>query len=148
MFGRGHEERIYAESLGIEVSVVPGISSAFAVPAMQGIPLTSRGIAESFWVITGTTKSGALSKDIYLAAQSTATVIILMGTKKLEEITEIFQAYGKKDTPVAIVQNGSLPNEKLGVGTISTIVDVAVQKSLGAPAVIVIGDVVQALYQD
>ncbi len=143
VFGRGYEELQHARSFGIEVNVVPGISSSYGVPALKGIPLTHRGIAESFWVITGTTRSGALSKDIFLAAQSTATVIILMGMKKLEEITEIFKAYDKKDTSVAIVQNGSLPNEKLGTGTVSTILNEVQKKDLKAPAIIIIGEVVK-----
>src|SRR5688572_4981 len=70
VFGRGSEEIAYAEGHGISSHVVPGISSALAVPASIKIPVTARGISESFWVITGTTKSGEVSGDIALAAQS------------------------------------------------------------------------------
>ena len=89
VFGRGHEELQYAESFGLETAIVPGVTSAVAVPALQRIPLTKRGVSESFWVVTGTTRQHTLSKDLALAAQSTATVIILMGTKKLKEIVAV-----------------------------------------------------------
>ena len=145
IFGRGHEELEYAESFGIETHVVPGISSSIAVPELQGVPLTRRGINESFWVITGTTSSGDISKDIALAAQSTATAVILMGMRKLPQITHLFKQQGKSNTPVMIVQNGSMPNEQMVHGTVSTIVDLAAQASIGAPAIIVIGEVVDLL---
>ena len=83
VFGRGHEELEYAENFGILTEIIPGITSAISVPALQGIPVTRRGISESFWVITGSTKEGRLSKDIELAAQSTATIVVLMGMNKL-----------------------------------------------------------------
>jgi uroporphyrin-III C-methyltransferase len=74
VFGRATEEIEFAAKHGIETTVVPGISSAIAVPASAGIPLTARGISESFWVVTGTTMKGAISSDIKLAAQSSATL--------------------------------------------------------------------------
>ncbi len=67
----------FAAQQGIDVAIVPGISSSLSVPANQNIPATKRGLSESFWVITGTTKEHKLSKDIALVAQSSATVIIL-----------------------------------------------------------------------
>jgi uroporphyrin-III C-methyltransferase len=143
VFGRGHEELKYAESLNVEVDFVPGISSAISVPSLQKIPLTKRGISESFWVITGTTRKGKLSEDINLAAQSTATVIILMGMSKLHEIAEIYQQQKRGSATVAIIQNGSLPTENIGFGTIDTIVDIVAEEKLGAPAIIVIGEVVK-----
>ena len=141
VFGRGHEELEYAEAFGIDVKVVPGISSVTAVPALQGIPITKRGVSESYWVITGTTKSGALSKDIALAAQSSATVVILMGTRKLNQIVNIFSSHGRDETPIAIIQNGSTPKEKIALGTVDTIVDIARKKRVDAPAIILIGEV-------
>lgn len=142
VFGRGHEEMSYAESFNIPVEVIPGISSAIAVPELQGIPVTHRGISQSFWVITGTTSTGELSKDIALAAQSTATVVILMGMNKLPEIVQTFQLHGKMETPAMVIQNGSLPNEKVAVGTVETIQSEVVVHQLGSPAIIVIGNVV------
>src|SRR6188768_341544 len=88
VFGRGSEEIEYAEAHGVSAFVVPGVSSALAVPASIKIPVTARGISESFWVITGTTKSGEISGDIALAAQSSATVVILMGLNKIHDIMD------------------------------------------------------------
>jgi uroporphyrin-III C-methyltransferase len=143
IFGRGSEEIEYAESFGIPTFVVPGISSAIAVPAYQGISLTKRGVSESFWVITGTTSDRNLSNDVALAAQSSATVVILMGMSKLAQIVSLFQKESKGETPVAIIQNGTTPQEKVGVGTINTIQQVVAENKLSSPAIIVIGEVVK-----
>ncbi|CAI8232846.1 MAG: Uroporphyrinogen-III C-methyltransferase [Formosa sp. Hel1_33_131] len=142
VFGRGSEELEFAQKHHLETEVVPGISSALAVPAGQGIPLTMRHVSESFWVITGTTKLHELSSDIKIAAQSTATIIILMGMGKLSEIVKVFSNAGKENTPVAIIQNGSTRHEKSGFGTIQTIEAVVAEKQLSSPAIIVIGEVV------
>ncbi len=143
IFGRGAEEIDCARQFGLETYVVPGITSAIAVPAYQGIPLTKRGASESFWVITGTTKAHKLSNDVALAAKSSATVVILMGMGKLNEIVKVFSAENKQDTAIAIIQNGTNENEKLGVGTINTITKIVEDKQLSSPAIIVIGDVVK-----
>lgn len=143
IFGRGAEELDYAKDYAIEVAVVPGISSSSAVPAYQGIPLTKRHVSESFWVITGTTKSHKISNDIALAAKSTATVVILMGMGKLSEIVKIFKREAKGDLAVAVIQNGTKPNEKVGIGTINTIEAIVKEQELSTPAIIIIGDVVK-----
>ncbi|WP_222983308.1 uroporphyrinogen-III C-methyltransferase [Flagellimonas meishanensis] len=142
VFGRGAEEMEYAVQYGVEVAVVPGISSSVSVPALQHIPVTKRGAAESFWVITGTTKEHKLSKDVALAAKSSATVIILMGMSKLGEIMELFKKEGKENTSVAIIQNGTTENEKVGIGTVASIEDKAREQQLANPAIIIIGEVV------
>lgn len=142
VFGRGYEELAHADKYNIPTAVVPGISSSIAVPELQQIPLTIRGVNESFWVITGTTSSGEVSADVSLAAQSNSTVIILMGVSKLAQISEIFAAAGKADTPVAVIQNGSLPDEKIALGNVHNIVERVAAKQVGAPAVIVLGEVV------
>lgn len=142
VFGRGAEEMEYAVEHGIEVAVVPGISSSLSVPANQHIPVTKRGSSESFWVITGTTKEHKLSEDIALAAKSSATVIILMGMSKLEEIIALFKTEGKSETPVAIIQDGTTEREKIGIGTVASIESKAREQQLSNPAIIVIGDVV------
>lgn len=143
IFGRGAEEIDYVRQFGLETYVVPGISSAVAVPAYQGIPLTKRGASESFWVVTATTKAHQLSHDVALAAKSTATVVILMGMHKLDEIVKVFSSENKQDTAVAIIQNGTRENENIGIGTISTIQKIVEEKQLGSPAIIVIGEVVK-----
>lgn len=141
VFGRGHEEATYIRNHGIDVVVVPGISSALAVPASVNIPLTVRGQSESFWVITGTTKEGEMSNDVALAARSTATVVILMGLNQLTSIVQAFKEAGKAGTAVAVVQNGTLPEQRCVVGTIDTIQDIVAIEGIGAPAVIVVGAV-------
>ncbi len=142
VFGRGGEEVAHAAAHGIAVTVVPGISSAIGVAGLQGIPVTHRGVSESFWVIAGSTSSGALSQDIRQAARTNATVVVLMGLAKLAEIVSIFRDEGKAHLPVAVIQNGSLPDEKIALGTIATIVDQVQREGIGAPAVIVMGEVV------
>ncbi len=142
VFGRAQEEIEAAVSAGMQVEVVPGISSALAVPALEMIPLTSRGVNESFWVVTGTTKTGKLSDDIRLAAQSSATLVILMAMNKLEEIADILMSYGKSETAAAIIQNGTLPHSKMVRGKVKDIVFRAEQAGLQNPAVIIIGEVV------
>jgi uroporphyrin-III C-methyltransferase len=143
IFGRGTEEIEYAQTFGLETYVVPGISSVSAVPAYQGISLTKRHTAESFWVITGTTKNHQLSEDVALAAKSTATVVILMGMAKLEEIVKVFSSENKQDTAIAVIQEGTTVNEKVGIGTISTIQQIVEENKLTSPAIIIIGDVVK-----
>lgn len=143
VFGRATEEMEYATRHGVPVRVVPGVSSAVAVPASVFIPLTSRGVSESFWVVTGTTLTGGLSRDVALAAQSTATVIILMGMRKLAEIMAIFQEFGKGDLPVAVIQNGTLPTQKQVIGTVSSITGMVKEEELGSPGIIIAGDVVR-----
>ncbi|WP_435264323.1 uroporphyrinogen-III C-methyltransferase [Tenacibaculum sp. nBUS_03] len=143
IFGRGAEEMEYAAKYGFEVAVVPGISSSLAVPAYQNIPLTKRGSSESFWVITGTTKQHKLSDDVSLAAKSNATVVVLMGMGKLSEIVSLFKKEGKSDLSVAIIQNGTTPEEKIGIGTVATIEGVVHKNKLSNPAIIVLGEVVK-----
>ena len=142
VFGRGAEEMEYAAQFGIEVFAVPGISSSVSVPAAQNIPVTKRGAAESFWVITGTTKEHKLSGDVALAAKSNATVVILMGMSKLGQIMDCFAREGKQDTPVAIIQNGTTKKERVGIGTVASIEDKAKEQQLSNPAIIIIGEVV------
>ena len=143
IFGRGAEEMEFVANFGIETAMVPGISSSMAVPAYQNIPLTKRGSAESFWVITGTTKEHQLSNDVALAATSDATVVILMGMGKLPEIIKLFQQENKNELPVAIIQNGTRSNEKVGFGTVDTILEVVKENELSNPAIIVLGEVVK-----
>lgn len=143
VFGRGAEEMEYAAAYGIEVAVVQGISSSLSVPANQNIPVTKRGSAESFWVITGTTKDHKLSKDIALAAKSSATVVILMGMSKLKEIVALFTMEGKGETPVAIIQDGTTEREKIGIATVTSIKNKVAELALSNPAIIIIGEVVK-----
>jgi uroporphyrin-III C-methyltransferase len=143
IFGRGSEEIEYVEKFGLETAIVPGISSALGVPASVGISLTQRQVAESFWVITGTTSNHELSKDVYLASKSAATVVILMGMHKLEEIISIYKENRTDDLPIAIIQNGTKNTEQKVVGTISSIGTLVSENKISSPAIIVIGEVVK-----
>ncbi|MFD2744424.1 uroporphyrinogen-III C-methyltransferase [Sphingobacterium populi] len=142
VFGRGGEELDYAHAHHIKTAVVPGISSSISLTGLQQIPLTYRHIAESFWVITGSKSDTQLSEDIQLAVKSTATVVILMGFAKLAEIASTYQREGKNTLPIAVIQNGSTNEERIVLGTIDTIVDQVRNAELGAPAIIVVGEVV------
>jgi len=142
VFGRGGEEIDHVAQYGIETAVVPGISSAIGLTGLQQIPLTYRGISESFWVITGSKSDGSLSSDLYLAAESNATVVVLMGYGKLTEIVAIYQEKNLHHLPIALIQNGSLPNEKIVLGTMDNILDESTEKRVGVPAIIIIGEVV------
>lgn len=143
VFGRGFEEMQYAQDHAIAVEYVPGISSAIAGPAAAGIPVTLRGASRSFWVLTATTDTGALNPEIHTAAQTDATLVILMGLAKIAEITAVFSAAGKDTLPVAIIQNATLPEQKVVSGTIADICEKAEKAGAGSPAVIVAGDVVR-----
>lgn len=142
VFGRGAEEVDFIESHGIETEVIPGVSSALSVPANQGIPLTKRSVNESFWVITGTTSDGNISKDIALGAQSSATLVVLMGLRNIDIIMEEVVKYRDILTPFAIIQNGTLPNEKITIDTIGNHKNIMGNIDYSSPGIIVIGDVV------
>ncbi len=141
VFGRGHEELEIAEAAGIEVEVIPGISSAIAVPEAAAIPVTRRGMSDSFWVMAGCNKDGTASEELKTAAKTDATVVLLMGVGKLKRIIDVYRSENKHDLPVAIIQDGSLSTQKTVVGTVDTIEDLAVEQQIGTPSVIVIGKV-------
>jgi len=142
VFGRGHEEMDYAIKQGVSVEVIPGISSSYSAPASAGIPLTTRGVNESFWVVTGTVSSGKISDDLNKAAETKATIIVLMGLSHLEEIADLISSTRGEDEPMAVIQQATLPTQKTVVGTASTIYRSATDESIASPAIIVIGKVV------
>ena len=143
VFGRGHEEVSFLAQHGVESETIPGISSAIAAPSSAGIPLTKRGINESFWVITGTLSSGELSNDLAYAAKSSATVIILMGLSHLEKIVRVFASARSINEPVAVIASATLPEQKICVGTLKDIEYQTKDSAIQSPAVIVIGKVVE-----
>ncbi|MEM9001547.1 MAG: uroporphyrinogen-III C-methyltransferase [Bacteroidota bacterium] len=142
VFGRASEEIAHVESFGIPVNVVPGVTSALAVPSGQGIPLTKRGIATSFWVMTGTKRDGSFSEDLVLAAKSSATMVILMGVRKFVEITHEIKKYRGALTPIALIQNGTLKNEACIIGTLNNAAVLFERVDTSAPGIIVVGNVV------
>src|SRR5687767_14076130 len=119
VFGRGHEEMEYAVRRGIPAEVISGVSSALAAPAAAGIPLTKRGVNESFWVITGTLSSGEMSNDISIAAKSSATIIVLMGVSHLQKIASLFTETRSANEPIAVIQQATMTEQKVVVGTVS-----------------------------
>jgi len=142
VFGRGFEELEYAASFNIPAQVIPGISSSIGVPELQHIPVTHRGLSESFWVVTGTTAEGKISPDLYDAAKSKATVVVLMGIHKLAEIADIFKNEGKGKLPVAVIQSGSTSNEKVAIDVVDNIVVTVKESNITSPALIILGEVV------
>ena len=137
VFGRGGEERQACEDAGVPVEVVPGITSAVAVPAAAGIPVTHRGMARGFSVLTGHESIGELPRD------RSHTIVLLMGVKRLGETADELVAAGHDpDTPVAVVESGWSDQQRVTVGTLATIADRAAESGARPPAVTVIGDVV------
>ena len=143
VFGRGLEEMQFAQLHNLETAYVPGISSAIAGAGASGIAVTLRGASRSFWTITATTDTGDLNPEIYQAARTEATVVILMGLSKIAEIAAAFQAEGKSDLPVAVIQNASLIEQQEVFGTVADIAEKIGQGKLGSPAVIILGEVVR-----
>jgi uroporphyrin-III C-methyltransferase len=143
VFGRGQEEIEYARSFGLMTGYVPGISSSYAAAGAADIPLTVRGVNESFWVMTGTKSDGSLSEDLKLGLQSSATLVILMGMNKLGEIAALCQEFGKGEISAAIIQNGTMANQRIGISTAAELENLAKKEDLCNPAIIVIGEVVR-----
>ncbi len=143
IFGRGMEEIEYAKGFGLETAYVPGISSSVAAAGYANIPLTTRGVSESFWVVTGTKSDGSLSNDLLMALQTSATIVVLMGMNKLSMMAEICKTMGKGNLPVAIVQNGTSSQQKVGIGVAKDLKEIAESNQLSNPAVIILGEVVK-----
>lgn len=141
IFGRGYEELCYAEEQGIQTHYIPGISSMQSA-GLNGIPLTHRGVSESLWVITGTKKDGSLSRDLRCAINSSATVVIYMGMKKLAEIADIYSSAGLGHIPAAIIQHATLPHQKKVICATKDLEQAAKDGELSYPAIIIIGEVV------
>ena len=142
VFGRGMEEILFARQHQIPTEVIPGISSSISVPALAEIPVTHRGISNSFLVLSATLADGSLNPELMKARELNATVIILMGITQLPKIVELYQKVDKGQTPVSIVYNGSLETQQEVFGTIDTIIIQNEQVSASGPGVIVIGEVV------
>jgi uroporphyrin-III C-methyltransferase len=139
VFGRGAEEWEFLAAHGIETEIVPGISSAVAVPSLAGIPLTFRGVAASFAVVTGHCCGGERSDWARYAAVD--TLVILMGVKNRAHIAAQLIAAGREPgTLAAFIENGSTPRERVVTTTLSQVAEGLVE--VMAPAVFVVGDVV------
>ena len=138
VFGRGSEEVQACVDAGVSVDVVPGISSVVAAPGAAGIPVTHRGLANGYAVITG-----HQLQDLTALAQVDLTLVVLMGVATLPQLTAGLIAGGKSSsTPVAVIEQASTPQQRVTVGTLESIPSLASSVGVTNPAVIVIGDVV------
>ena len=145
LFGRGGEEAVELRKAGIRFDVVPGITSSIAVPASAGIPVTHRDHASMVTIITGhEQKKGESMIDWEWLAKSKGTIVVLMGVSTLSQyISKMVQSGSDPDTPVAIIERGTRPDQVVTTGSLSTIVDIAEKRGVVAPAIVVIGDVVR-----
>ena len=144
VFGRGGEEAEACAAAGLRWEVVPGVSSAIGVPGLAGIPVTHRGTAASFAVVAGHRAAGDGREPDWETLGAIDTLVVLMGVEGLPRITERLIAAGRAfDTLVAVIQEGSLPGERVVTGTLGTIVERARAAGVEPPATIVIGDVVR-----
>lgn len=142
VFGRGGEEVAFCRSAGIPVAVIPGVSSAFAVPLGAGIPVTHRGMARQVTVLTGHDQDGPVDADWNALAKAAGTLVVLMGIAALPKITAaLLDADMPAATPVAIVQDGASTQQRVIVATLDTIAGIAAAQQVAPPAVIIIGAV-------
>ena len=143
VFGRGGEEIEALIAENIDFEVIPGISSAIAVPAYAGIPVTHRGINTSFHVFTGHTKKDGNEHDYPTIAKLEGTLVFLMGLGNLEKIVANLLKYGKNpNTPAAVIKNGTTAKQETYTGTLRAIVDTVKENNVKAPVIIIIGEVV------
>ncbi|MCF8325562.1 MAG: uroporphyrinogen-III C-methyltransferase, partial [Leadbetterella sp.] len=141
VFGRGIEEIEFAKQHGIESTYIPGISSVFS-GGNHLIPLTDRRVSDGFWVITGHKSDKKFASDLDLAVQSNSTVVLLMAMSKLNYIAEKYSAANRCEIPVCIIQNASTSKEKMAIGKVSELMQIADENNLTNPAIIIIGEVV------
>jgi uroporphyrin-III C-methyltransferase len=142
VFGRGAEEALACTEAGVAWEVVPGISAPVAVPAMVGIPVTHRELAAGFAVVTGHCAEG--DRQDWAALSRVETLVILMGLTRLPQIAAALLFHGRgANTPVAVIAQGTLPEEQVVVSTLGTISGDVALAGLKAPATIVVGEVVR-----
>ncbi|MET0423286.1 MAG: uroporphyrinogen-III C-methyltransferase [Actinoplanes sp.] len=147
VFGRGGEEAIACAQAGVPVLVVPGVTSSIAAPALAGIPVTHRGVAHEFTVVSGHVPpdSPASLVDWPALARMRGTVVVLMGLKNLPKIAARLIAEGRSaDTPAAVVQEGSTTHQRSLRSTLGEIAADVAEAGIRPPAVVVIGEVVHA----
>ena len=147
VFGRGGEEALACAAAGVRFEVVPGVSSAVAAPAFAGIPVTHRGVAQSFAVVTGSTAHGD-EVDLRRVATATDTLVVLMAAGKLAETCRGLIAAGRPASePAAIVQWAGTPEQRSVVGTLTTLPGQARDTRIGPPATLVVGEVAALAHQ-
>lgn len=149
VFGRGGEEAEACAAAGVAWEIVPGVSSAVGVPGWAGIPVTHRGVAGAFAVVTAhRADAGADAADDvdWSALTRIDTLVILMGVERLSHIVALLIAHGRPPaTPVAVIENGTLPSQRVTTGPLASIAQRASERDVQSPATIVVGDVVALL---
>ena len=144
LFGRGAEEAAVLRDAGLDVTVVPGVSSSIAVPEVSGVPVTHRDHASCVTIMTGHGKAGSDGIDWVSAATIPGTLVILMGMDNAGQISEGLIEGGKSpDTLVAVITDGARPEQRTETSVLSDLADMIAEKGLKAPGIIVIGDVVK-----
>jgi len=147
VFGRGGEEVLALRERGIEVDVVPGVSSCIAVPASAGIPVTHRGVSTHFSVVTGadaTLNDDQLASTWAHLARAGGTLVFLMGVRALPRIVDVLVRAGLSTTlPAAVIARGTTPDQQVVAGTLETIAARCAREDIRSHAVIVVGDVVR-----
>ncbi|MDM7934063.1 MAG: uroporphyrinogen-III C-methyltransferase [Methanothrix sp.] len=145
LFGRGGEEALALVGRGIPFEVVPGVTSAIAVPGLAGIPVTHRGVSSSLTIVTGHEEPGKEGPlDWSAIARLGGTLVVLMGVSRLEENISALIAGGRSpETPAAIVERGGFPEQRMISGTLGEMADRAKRSGIAPPAVLVVGDVVR-----
>lgn len=146
VYGRGGEEALGLHEAGVAFEIVPGISSALAVPAYAGIPLTHRGASATFTVATGREDPSKPRSQIdwQRVADPNATSVFLMGLAELPNICARLIAHGlASSAPIAVIENGTLPTQRTVAGTLATIADLVTAERFGGPSLIVVGEVVR-----
>jgi uroporphyrinogen III methyltransferase/synthase len=144
VFGRGGEEAQALSEAGIRFEIVPGVSSAVAVPAYAGIPLSERGLNSSFTVVTGHEAPGTRHPLDWGALARMDTLVFLMGLRRLPEILERLAQAGKPlDTPAACIRSGTRPDQQTLVGTIGDLADQVTRAGFTPPAILVVGEIVR-----
>lgn len=137
VFGRGGEELLALVDAGVPCEVVPGVTSAIAVPAAAGIPVTHRGLARQFTVVTAHE-----DLDWPKLAALEGTLVLLMGATRIERVAKELLAAGcDPATPVAVIENGTMPDQRTTTGSLESIGDRAIEVGVRAPAVVVVGEV-------
>ncbi len=143
VFGRGGEEAIYLKDRGVEFELIPGITSAISVPELSGIPVTHRGVATSFKVVTGHSSTKRATNVDFELLKDESTIIFLMGLHNIEHISSELIRVGKSPKlPIAIISKGSTPDQKVYVSDLGNVLSMVKKESIETPAMIIVGDVV------
>ncbi|GII55574.1 uroporphyrinogen-III C-methyltransferase [Planotetraspora thailandica] len=146
VFGRGGEEMIACAKAGIPVTVVPGLTSAVAVPASAGVPVTHRGVSQEFHVISVhvAPDDPRSTVDWEALARSRGTLVLLMGVERIERLAQTLIRDGRSpETPVMVVQDGTLPTQRAVTATLSTVAERVTAAGIRPPAIVIVGDVVR-----